>query len=97
VAETWVTIPGRLELVLNSPWPNPASTSALASFDLPRAGHAELTVFDVGGRRVEQHAIDAAQPGRYSIAVGRGFAPGVYLLRLVAESQSRTAKLCIVR
>ena len=97
VAETWVTIPGRLELVLNSPWPNPASTSALASFDLPRAGHAELTVFDVGGRRMEQHAIDAAQPGRYSIAVGRGFAPGVYLLRLVAESQSRTAKLCIVR
>ena len=97
VAEAWVTIPGKLELVLSSPWPNPASEGALVAFDLPRAGHAELTVIDISGRRREHHAIDAVRPGRYSIAVGKDFAPGLYLVRLVADSQSRSTKLCIVR
>jgi hypothetical protein len=92
-----VTIPGQIQLVLESPSPNPASAGATIAFDLPQPGHVELSVFDIGGRRRERHGIEAAAPGRYSLRVGRDLAPGVYLIQLAAGSQSRTSKLCLVR
>ena len=94
--ETWVTVPGQLQLVLESPSPNPGPAGALVAFDLPQPGHVELSVFDIGGRRRERHAIEAATPGRYSLRVGRDLAPGMYLIQLAAGSQSRTSKLCVV-
>jgi hypothetical protein len=95
--ESWVTAPGRLEFVLEPPRPNPSRAGALVSFDLPRPGSVSLSLFDVDGRRRELHTIQAAQPGRYSLGVGRGLAPGVYFVRLQAGSESRTGKLCVVR
>jgi len=96
--ETWVTIPGQLELVLESPSPSPASAAgAIVAFDLPKAGHVELSVFDISGRRRERHGIEAATPGHYALSVGRNLAPGIYLIQLAAGSQSKTSKLCVVR
>jgi hypothetical protein len=94
---TWVTLPGALALALEPPRPNPSVGFALVSFDLPRPGRADLSVYDIGGRRLEHHDMDAATPGRYTITVGQGLRPGLYFVRLSLGNDARTSRLCIVK
>jgi hypothetical protein len=89
-----------VRFALDPPEPNPLVGGALrVRFSLPRAGRAELAVFDVRGRRVVRHAFEATQPGPASLALDGTdtFAPGVYVLRLDQAGQSRTRKFTVVR
>ena len=40
---------------------------------------------------------DSVTPGRYTLTVGRGLAPGLYFVRLSFGSDARTTRLCIVK
>ena len=95
--ETAVTVPVEPHLVLGSPQPNPASSGAVFSFTLPRAGRSELAVFDVSGRRRELHVTDAAGPGRFDLRVAQALEPGLYVVRLTLGAETRVARLCVVR
>lgn len=65
-------------------------------FEMPRAGDATIEVFDVGGRRVTRLAQPALAAGRHEVSwSARDLAPGVYTVRLVAES--RQAAIHFVR
>jgi hypothetical protein len=80
--------------------PNPLVGGALrVRFSLPRAGRAELGVFDVRGRRIALHSFEATQPGPVSLALDGAdtLAPGVYVLRLDQAGQSRARKFTVVR
>src|SRR6185436_9694547 len=65
--------------------PNPFSASTAITFDVPRAGHARVEVFDASGRRVTTLLDREVGAGAHSVRwegvddVGRRVRPGLYL------------------
>jgi len=86
-------------LALATPWPNPLVRGAplRVSFDLPRAGRAELDVFDVRGRRVARRTLEAAPAGPQSVALDGSdmLAPGVYVVQLAQGPASVARKFTV--
>jgi hypothetical protein len=69
-------------------YPNPAHGSTALTFTLPRAGRAELSVFDNTGRRVATQAAETLPAGtqtlRWNTATVK---PGLYFVRLAVDGQ----------
>lgn len=89
--------------LLYSPWPNPFNPRTTVAFELPKATHVRLSVFDTRGRHV-QSLLDETRPaGRHEIVWdgqaegGRRVASGVYLLRMVAEGVVETRRAVLVK
>ncbi|MEO6461609.1 MAG: FlgD immunoglobulin-like domain containing protein, partial [Candidatus Eisenbacteria bacterium] len=76
--------------ILFAPHPNPVTGARMAlRFDLARAGHVQLIVFDVGGRRVATLLDEERPAGQHAVSwdgleSGRAVGNGVYFARLVA-------------
>ena len=85
------SLPDRLDLA--PPHPNPFNPATRIAFDLPAAGQVAIAVHDLQGRRVCELQRGEHPAGRYSLAwqgqdsSGRRVAGGVYLVRLVFESE----------
>jgi hypothetical protein len=79
--------------------PNPFSRSTVLAFEVPRTSRVVIDLFDVRGRLVETLADSVTEPGRYTIAVGKGsgLPPGVYFLSMRAESFSKTQKVVVIK
>lgn len=75
-------------LELSAPVPNPSLRSTRLDFVLPRAGDAELAIYDVGGRRLATVLRASLAAGRHSAAwdgkgpEGRRVRAGLYFARL---------------
>jgi flagellar hook capping protein FlgD len=94
--------PGETRLL--APYPNPLAHAATLRFDLARAAHVRLEVFDLHGRRVATVADRAYDPGRYGIdwngrgANGAALGAGLYFVRLSGPGlHTQSARLAIVR
>jgi len=98
-AETWVSVPTGYELALSGLRPNPASDQMTVAFTLGSAQAATLEVIDLAGRRLAARDVGSLGPGRHTIRLDetRGFAPGVYWLRLTQDGRSKTIKGLIAR
>jgi len=98
-AETWVEIPGALELALAGFQPNPSPGSPRVSFTLPSPGPGRLELFDLAGRRVAERDLAALPAGRHVVALAEGveLPPAAYVLRLNHGGQVRTARGVVVR
>jgi probable HAF family extracellular repeat protein len=83
--------------------PNPVRDRARFSFELPAAGRASLTIYDLAGRVVRELASGWFAAGPASLAWdGRGddgapTAPGAYLARLVTEAPAGSGARSTVR
>ena len=78
-------------------YPNPATETATAAFDLDRPGAVRLEVFDVLGRRVAtQASTQAAGPARIPLAVGE-LGRGTYVVRVTAGGRVASQVLTVVR
>ena len=83
--------------------PNPFGLMTTIAFDLPRPGHARLTILDVRGRTVAELVNDFRPAGpAFSIWQGRastgGIAPpGLYFVRLEHEGVVRSTRLVRIR
>lgn len=94
---------GRGGLVLHASIPNPAFSRAMLRFELPRAARAELTVYDVRGRRVRTLVQGTLTPGPHEITwdgrdgAGHAQPAGVYFYRLTTPEQSATRRLTLLR
>ena len=96
------SVPPTPRAVLYASTPNPFNPRTTIAFDLPRAGHARLDLFDVRGRRLRR-IVDALLPiGTHrcawdgKLANGTAAASGTYLYRLFVDGQmvaARTATL----
>ena len=92
-------LPGALALAQN--FPNPFNAGTVIRFDLDRPGEIELSLHDLGGRRVATLARGPRPGGRYEIRWdghapdGSRLASGVYLYRLRAGERSRSRKLLL--
>jgi len=89
-------------VALSAPWPNPARNAVRMSLELPRAGDAEVAIYDVLGRRVSTLFEGAMNAGRHEIAWdlrdqrGRRAAAGVYFARASAGGVVRTQRVVVV-
>ena len=84
-------------------FPNPFNPATTIRWSLPRAGHLELTVYDVRGRRVRTLVDDAVAAGPGEIrwdgrtTDGRAAAAGVYFYRLQADSGTLVGKMALIK
>jgi hypothetical protein len=83
--------------------PNPFRDRTSIAWEMPRAGRAELTVYDVTGRRVRTLVSGAVEAGAQSTpwdardGSGRRVASGVYFVRLEGAGRATTRKLIVTR
>jgi hypothetical protein len=77
--------------------PNPlANGFATLRYGLPRAGAAQVRVFDVTGRTVMQKTLNLARSGVATLDL-RHLSAGVYLVKFSAEDFAGTQKLVVQR
>jgi len=83
--------------------PNPGPAGTRASFRLPAAGPATLSVYDLAGRRLRQLVSEDLAAGPHFAAwdgrneTGAPCPAGTYLLRLESSSGVRTEKFALLR
>jgi hypothetical protein len=78
--------------------PNPFNPTTAIRYDLARAEHVSLRLYDVNGREIRA-LVDEEQPaGPQSVTLdARGLASGVYFYRLETPSFSAERKLVLAR
>jgi len=68
-------------------YPNPFNPVTIIRFEIPKAEHVSLTVYDVMGRRVETLINANLSPGYYEVPFdGSKLASGIYFFRISAGS-----------
>ena len=94
-------VPARNHLCQNFPNPFPLSTTI--EYTLAKECAAEISVYDVYGRKVRTLLAGTQEPGRY-IAVwdgcddgGREVSPGIYFYRLDADNHRTVRKMVLAR
>ena len=86
------------EYALSEPYPNPFNPSTTIQFSLPRDGRIQLLVFDVKGTLVDRLYSGSQRAGQFhAIWDASGFASGVYLIQLRAQSVTLTRKCLLIR
>ncbi len=88
-------------LALAAPRPNPARDGARIALELPRAGAAQVVIWDVLGRRVVTLHEGALAAGRHEFAWSRRdargarVAAGVYFVRATSDGATRVRRLVV--
>ncbi len=99
--ETEIIIPKEYLLAQNSP--NPFNPSTKIQFELPRATHIKLTVFNVLGQTVKTLTDEKLPAGKHSVifdgfdANGSKIASGIYFYRLDAEEFTQSKKMILLK
>jgi hypothetical protein len=90
-------------LVLDQNYPNPFNPQTYVSYDLPRAAHVRMAIYNSAGEQVAVLVDSDQSPGRHAVrwngrdGFGRQAASGIYFCRLEAGAESRVRKLVLVR
>jgi parallel beta-helix repeat protein len=86
------------EFRLCAPFPNPFNPLTTIAFDLSKAAHISLRVFDVLGREVAVLKNGIMEAGSHHVIFdGSNFATGIYFVRLEAGAFSQTKKLMLLK
>ena len=95
--------PAAARILLFQNYPNPFNPSTVIRFDLSRAAHVTLRVYNVKGELVSTVADGGMPAGRNEVDwkgtddSGRAVASGVYFYRLAAGDDVRTRKMTLIR
>ena len=75
---------------------NPTRTLRVA-FVLPQVGAAQLSAYDIGGRRVATRTVEG-RPGRHEATLGNdSMPPGIYMLVVKQGDRTSSARAVVVR
>jgi photosystem II stability/assembly factor-like uncharacterized protein len=84
--------------LLRENYPNPFNPSTTIAYDLPKAGHISLRVFDLLGREVAVLKDGFVEAGSHRVRFdGINLALGIYFARLDAGTFSQTKKLMLLK
>ncbi len=86
-------------MILEAPFPNPASRALLVSFAVPSSEPVHVALFDILGREIQSLALGSLGPGRHFVHLP-GVAvmnPGVYVVRLTQGNRSLSRHFAVVR
>jgi mannosyl-glycoprotein endo-beta-N-acetylglucosaminidase len=82
--------------------PNPFHGGTTIDYSLPRPGEATLTILDVTGRSLRSLEAPGRAAGRHSLiwdgtdAAGRTLPSGLYLIRITAGGEEKTARVLLL-
>ena len=83
---------------LEQNYPNPFNPSTTIAFDLPRASHVRLEVFDIQGRLVQELVNSELSAGHYVNEFnGASLPSGMYLYRLTTPEFSDLGKMMLLK
>lgn len=89
-------VPGGV--TLHPAYPNPFNPSTNIRFTLARAGHVDLALYDVTGRKVRQIATGMYPSGSHTAQLdASGLSSGVYLVRLEVGKLVATGMVTLVK
>jgi len=97
------TVPGATRPLVVRGYPNPFNPAVKIAYELPRAGHLEIALYDVRGRRVRSLADGPLLAGSgFKIWDGRDDSgkplhSGVYFCVVRAAEQERILKLALIK
>ena len=101
--EIKVVVAAPKDYKLYNNFPNPFNPSTKIAFELPKASHVNLTIYDIVGREVAQVA-DAEYPAGYTELTWNGtskngpmVASGVYFYRVSTDRWSKVKKMLMVK
>jgi hypothetical protein len=83
--------------------PNPFNPQTTISYDLPRDGQVQMSVYDVRGRHVRVLVDGVVNAGRHSVnwdgrdQGGRSAAAGVYFVRMIGPAGILTSKMVLAK
>jgi hypothetical protein len=84
-------------------WPNPFNPRVTLSFELPRAGHTSLVIYDVRGQRVATLKDQVLAEGRHEVAwdgradSGRLASGGTYLVQVKSNGLTSNRKIVLAK
>ena len=81
-------------------YPNPFNPVTTIKYDIPKASHVMLKIYDIIGNEVETLVNKVQQAGNYKVQVVLGnkqFASGVYFYKLKAGGYIQTKKMVILK
>lgn len=85
-------------------YPNPFNPSTTLRYEIPlHSGNAELTIFDILGKKVRTLAAGNIEAGQHQVSwdgrsdAGRPMPSGVYFARLKADGFSQTIKMILAK
>jgi hypothetical protein len=89
-------LPGEFRLAQN--YPNPFNPATQIGFELPAAGHAVLSVFDLLGREVARLVDEPLEAGSYRVQFDAShLATGTYVYRLKIGESTVSRQMLLVR
>lgn len=96
-------VPNPRSLVLHPNYPNPFNPSTTISYELPSAGHVELSVYNVLGQEVRR-LVNSNVPSGYHKVIwngkndqGRNVASGIYIVMLQFGNDVKTRKIMLLK
>ena len=82
---------------LGQNYPNPATTSTFIPYELTKASHVTLEVYDAMGKQIAT-LVQGRQPaGVYEVELRQVLKSGMYFYKLTADGQSATRRMVIVK
>ncbi len=85
------------QIVLKA-YPNPFNPQCTVSFQLPEAGLATLTLYNIRGQKVKTIASEAYKAGEQHVTLdASGLASGVYILQIKSGSLSQTKRITLMK
>jgi hypothetical protein len=106
--QTWtkditVEVAAPKDYQLYNNFPNPFNPSTKIAFELPKASHVKLMIYDIVGREVAQVA-DADYPAGYTELTWNGInkngnlvSSGVYFYRISSDKWSKVKKMLMLK
>ena len=83
---------------LSQNYPNPFNPATSISFDIPKAGFVNLSVFDIAGREIKRLVSENKEAGSYTIKFdGTNFSSGLYFYRLITGNFNSTQKMILIK
>jgi hypothetical protein len=83
---------------LGQNYPNPFNPSTNISYDVPKASHVTLEVYNVLGQRVASLVDQEMEAGNYTVEFdGSSISSGIYFYRLNADDFTQTKKMVMVK
>jgi hypothetical protein len=89
-------VPTELKLLQN--YPNPFNPSTSIAFDIPKASHAKLVVYDINGREIQTLVNEMLRAGSYKVSLnGENLSSGIYFYTLATNSFTQTKKMILLK